>query len=276
MQRRTRIGIAVASTMAFLALGSLSGSVASGQDAVPSADSPTAPAPDTKAVITSGLETTYVPVSPCRIVDGRLALGVIPANGNRSYEVRGTTGFVPQGGTSGGCGIPTYATAVTMSVSVVDPTGDGFLRGWPTGESIPNATMMNFNGGQSQTTTAPLTLGAASESKDIRFKTFNSAAMLVIDVQGYYAPQIHAEVGLAGGLNSQTSRVLSSSRPATGEYLLTIDRNVAGCSATATPNGSGSFIASAVPGSGNTVTVYTYRTDTAAATNITFNLDVTC
>ncbi len=30
------------------------------------------------------------------------------------------------------------------------------------------------------------------------------------------------------------------------------------------------------PGSGNTVTVYTYRTDTAAATNITFNLDVTC
>lgn len=275
MHRRTRIGIAVASTIAFLALGSLGGSVASGQDAVPSADS-AAPAPDTRAVITSGLETTYVPVSPCRIVDGRLALGAIPAGGNRSYEVRGTTGFVPQGGTSGGCGIPTYATAVTMSVSVVDPTGDGFLRGWPTGESIPNATMMNFNGGQSQTTTAPLTLGAASESKDIRFKSFTSAAMLVIDVQGYYAPQIHAELNLDGTLASQTSRVLSSSRPSTGNYTVTVDRNVAGCSASAAPNGSGPFIASAVPGSGNTINVYTYNTTTGASTNITFNLDVSC
>ena len=274
MHRKSRIGFAVASTLAFVAFGSLGGSIASGQDAVPSADAP-APAPDTKAVITTNLEDIYVPVTPCRIVDGREALGAIPAGGNRSYEVRGKTGFVGQGGTSGGCGIPTYATAVTFSVTVVNPAGSGFLRGWPQGLSEPNATLMNFNG-VSQTTTAPLTLGAASESKDIRFKSYGNAAMLVIEVQGFYAPQIHGEVNIDGTLASQTSRVLSSSRPATGNYVITVDRNVAGCSASAAPNGSGSFIASAVPGTGNTIDVYTYATNTGNPTNITFNLDVSC
>lgn len=273
MKRTTRIGVAAASVVAFVAFGTLAGSVASSQSA-PGADAP-APAPDTKAVITSGLENTYVPVTPCRIVDGREALGVIPAGGNRSYEVRGTTGFVPQGGKSGGCGIPTAATAVTFTVTVVNPEGSGFLRAWPQGQSEPNATLMNYVGGVSQSTTAPLTLGAISESKDIRFKAYGNDAMLVIDVQGYYAPQIQATVGIAGGLTNNTSRVLSSSRPSTGQYTVNVDRNVTNCSASATPNGSGSFIASAVP-NGNAVTVYTYRTDTGAATNITFRLTVTC
>lgn len=274
MNRKTRIGLAAASVMAFVAFGTLAGSVASSQEA-PGADAPAA-APDTKAVDLTNLENTYVPVTPCRIVDGREALGVIPAGGNRSYEVRGTTGFVPQGGKSGGCGIPTYATAVTFTVTVVNPVGSGFLRAWPQGLSEPNATLMNYVGGVSQTTTAPITLGAASESKDIRFKAYGNDAMLVIDVQGFYAPQIRGQVELGGTLTSSTSRILSSSRPATGQYSVTIDRNVSTCSANATPDGSGNFLASAVTGSGNTVTVYTYDADTGTATNIRFTLSVTC
>ncbi|WP_421119585.1 hypothetical protein ACE2AJ_19820 [Aquihabitans daechungensis] len=273
MKRSTRIGIAVASTLAFVAFGTLNGSVASSQDGAPQAD---APAGDTKALITNNVENTYVPVTPCRIVDGREALGVIPAGGNRSYEVRGTTGFVPQGGTSGGCGIPTYATAVTFTVTVVNPEGSGFLRGWPQGQGEPNATLMNWVDGVSQSTTAPLTLGAATEAKDIRFKAYGNDAMLVIDVQGFYAPQIQAVIGLDGSLGDHTSRVVSSSRPATGQYTVTVDRNVSGCVASANANGSGPFIANAVPGAGNTVTVYTYRTNTGDPTNITFLLDITC
>jgi hypothetical protein len=100
--------------------------------------------------------------------------------------------------------------------------------------------------------------------------------MLVIDVQGFYAPQIHADVELTGTLTQATSRVLSSSRPATGQYSITVDRNVSTCSADATPDGSGAFVANAVTNSGNTVTVYTYNSSTGAATNIRFTLTVVC
>ncbi len=57
--------------------------------------------------------------------------------------------------------------------------------------------------------------------------------MLVIDVQGFYAPQIQATVNLDGTLGDHTSRVVSSSRPATGQYTVTVDRNVSGCVASA-------------------------------------------
>ena len=273
MKRTTRIGAAAASVLALVAFGTLGGSVASGQDGIPEADAPAA-GPDTRATIIDNLENTYVPVTPCRIVDGREALGVIPAGGNRSYEVRGTTGFVPQGGKSGGCGIPTYATAVTFTVTIVSPAGGGFLRAWPQGKSEPNATLMNIIGGQSQTTTAPLTLGASSEAKDIRFKSYATNAMLVIDVQGFYAPQIQAHVELNGALTSSTSRVLSSSRTGVGTFQVVVDRNVSTCAASASPDGSGAYQVSAVP-SGNTVNLYAYNSS-GALTDIRFTLDVTC
>jgi len=274
VQRKSRIGIAVASTVAFVALGSFAGTVASGQDQPPAGDAASASG-DVRTVVTANRENTYVPVTPCRIVDGRQALGVIPAGGNRSYEVRGTTGFVPQGGKSGGCGIPTYATAVTFSVTVVDPEGSGFLRGWPQGQGEPNATLMNFTGGVSQTTTAPLTLGATTEAKDIRFKSYGNDAMLVIDVQGFYAPQIQGHVNLNGTLGETTSRVLSVSRPATGSYTAVMDRDVDDCSATASPDGSGNYLISAVP-NGNEVDFYAYDADAGTLVNIFFSFHVTC
>jgi len=277
VNRTTRIAMAVASVVGLAAFGTVAGSSASGQDAIPSADSATSAASGSapRAIITDKVEDVYVPVTPCRIVDGREALGVIPAGGNRSYEVRDTSGFVPQGGKSGGCGIPKSANAVTFTVTVVSPAGGGFLRAWPQGKSEPNATLMNFVGGQSQTTTAPLALGAASEAKDLRVKSDASAAMLVIDVQGYYAPQIQASIDAAGAVEDGTARVLSSTRTSTGNYQVTIDRSVTGCVVSSQPNGSGTFIVNG-SASGNKVFASAYNTSTGALTNMFWQLTVTC
>ena len=275
MKVTPRAALAAASAVALLAVGAFVGTSAFAQDAGAGNDASTAAAPNpAPATITPTLEDTYVPVTPCRIVDGRKALGVVPAGTVRSYEVRGTTGFVPQGGTSGGCGIPTYASAVTFTVSVVSPSGGGFLRAWPEGKSEPNATLMNIVAGQSQTTTAPIALGDSSLAKDLRVKSYAADSMLVIDVQGYYAPQIQAHVGVDGSLVSGSPRVVSATRTTTGTYQVTLDRNVSECAAEASPDGSGGFIASASP-AGTTVTVYTYNL-TGTATNIRFTLNVTC
>src|SRR4051794_9493276 len=53
----------------------------------------------------------FVPVTPCRVIDTRLAGGKVNANEVRSYRIAGTTGFEAQGGHAGGCGIPLGASS---------------------------------------------------------------------------------------------------------------------------------------------------------------------
>lgn len=84
----------------------------------------------------------YVPATPCRVVDTRVAGGQVPANGQRTWQVTGTTGFAPQGGTA--CGVPTGATAVEATVTAVGPSTTGFLRIWPAGGPVPTATILNY------------------------------------------------------------------------------------------------------------------------------------
>ena len=273
MNATHRVGAAVATVISLVAFGAFIGSSASGGGAVPNADAASsARAP--RAAVTPNLEGTYLPVTPCRIVDGRKALGVIPADGLRSYEVRGTTGFVEQGGKSGGCGIPTSATSVNITVTIVSPTGGGFLRAWPQGQGEPDATLMNYVGGQSLTTTAPLKLGATTEAKDMRFKTYANDAMLVIEVQGYYASQIQASINADGTISTGSPRVLSSVKNSVGTYTLTIDREVSSCAADANADGGGTFILNAYTGS-NTVTIYSYQ-PTGAPTDVFFTATVLC
>ncbi|MCB0960268.1 MAG: hypothetical protein KDB04_12195, partial [Acidimicrobiales bacterium] len=129
----------------------------------------------------------YVPITPCRVVDTRRP-GAGGAFGNREirdYVVRGTgSAFAQQGGNAGGCGIPDEALGVEASITAVDPADSGFFRTWPSGESMPNATFMNFARNQDTTNTGAITFG--DEATDIRARNFGGSAQYVIDVQGYY------------------------------------------------------------------------------------------
>ncbi|MEZ5139632.1 MAG: hypothetical protein R2711_12960 [Acidimicrobiales bacterium] len=148
----------------------------------------------------------YVPITPCRVVDTRRP-GAGGAFGNREirdYVVRGTGGaFAQQGGTAGGCGIPDEALGVEASITAVDPADSGFFRTWPSGESMPNATFMNFARNQDTTNTGAITFG--DESTDIRARNFGGSAQYVIDVQGYYvlpgalAPAVGSDAVEANG-----------------------------------------------------------------------------
>ena len=51
-----------------------------------------------------------------------------------------------------------------------------------------------------------------------------------VDINGYYAPQIEAQIGSNGVIYSATSRIVSANRVAMGQYAVTIDRNVTNCS----------------------------------------------
>ena len=118
---------------------------------------PEAPAPAVGAVASSLIGATYEPITPCRIVDTRQAGGRFDDREIRDYRVTGEGQvFADQGGKAGGCDIPSGVSAVEASITAVDPLDSGFFRAWPTGESMPNATFMNFDEGMDITNTCLL------------------------------------------------------------------------------------------------------------------------
>ncbi|HEY3629325.1 MAG TPA: hypothetical protein VGL21_00445 [Jatrophihabitantaceae bacterium] len=197
----------------------------------------------------TAIESKYTPITPCRIVDTRQAVGRLAANATRSYYATGTFGFSPQGGVSGGCGIPTAATAIQVTVTAVSATGPGYLRAYPANASAPNATFLNYTNAFNTSGSGSVTLGTGG---GYHFKVTNyaRATHLVVDVQGYYIKPMWALIAPDGHL-IKGSRATQLPKSSAGFYSVAFDRDISGCALTATsyyvgysaqadPNGSGS------------------------------------
>lgn len=94
-------------------------------------------------------DLVFVPLAPCRIIDTRVAGGALQPGVVRDFQVAGNTQFGPQGGTLSGCGVPAgtaepNAPAVVINFVAVSPAGPGNLRAWAWGQSIPNASVLNY------------------------------------------------------------------------------------------------------------------------------------
>ena len=238
---------------------------------------PAAPNDDTRVLdihstaVTTDPEMLYVPITPCRIVDTRQAVGVFSAGQTRSYYVGGTFGFAPQGGTSGGCGIPTGAQAVAAVVTAVGPEHAGYVRAWPAGTSEPGATLLNYAGdnigigGQ-----VKLRSGAGT---DMTLKNYGGPTQIVIDVNGYYTKQLHAYISTGGTVLDQSGRLLSAVNNSAGTYTLTWDRNLDACSGVASSDISGHILSVYISGNIS----YVYVDDNAGtASNYWFNVLISC
>jgi hypothetical protein len=213
----------------------------------------------TKLISPAVTEDDYVSVTPCRIVDTRAAVGALTAGTIRSYYVGGTQQFVNQGGKSGGCGIPVGATSIATAMTAIAPTGSGFMRAWPNGESEPNATVLNYAGDGSTGTGIDLALNTSS-AQSLKVKNYGSTTHLVIDVVGYTIPPIHANLNPSGSVYSGTSRVLSVTHQGEGSLLVTVDRSTVGCQPLVTMHG-GPFYASAYETGTNQIQVDTWADD---------------
>lgn len=230
-------------------------------------------------------ESKFVPVAPCRIYDTRNGAGRSPIGAGtfRIAKIRGPEDFggqfAAQGGKAGGCGISPDATSVVATFTAVSPAGTGYLRAWPSGSPEPNATLLNYIRGFNPSNTATVTIcnvgcGVAS---DLRMKAFDASTHVVIDVQGYTIKPLSAVVESSGTLQ-KGSRVVSTSRPFQGQYLVEFDRPVDGCSYTATVDGtSGNGYAMVGPDSADSTRVYVFTSDAnGALQNRRTNLLVTC
>jgi hypothetical protein len=127
--------------------------------------------------------SSFVPVTPCRIVDTRAgaALGIrrspLGPNETLIFNIRGTNGQ---------CAIPTEATGLAANVTVLDGTDNSFLQIWPADVAAPNASTNNWAAGQAPSPNkVDVKLSPLGQIK-VRNDTGN--VNVIIDVVGYYEP----------------------------------------------------------------------------------------
>lgn len=173
-----------------------------------------APAAVVHAVAPPGA-SAYVPVSPYRILDTRIAQG-FPRRVNAGEAFTLTLTDVPQG-----------ASAVVLNLTVDGSANAGFVTVYPTGVARPTVSSINVDGaGQTIANLATVQIGSGGTVDVYSLMTTD----LIADVQGYYIPATIAQAGLFVPVNP--TRLLDTREPTSAHFRpLTageqIDLNVA-------------------------------------------------
>ena len=120
--------------------------------------------------------------APFRVFDTRNAIGTtgtaLRAGERRRVRVAGVGA------------VPADATAVYANVTVVNPSGQGFLTTWPAGGPTPDVSNLNFAGGEIVPNMAILGLGDDG-AVDVELTlpwTPSGSAHVLVDVLGWASP----------------------------------------------------------------------------------------
>ncbi len=130
----------------------------------------------TGATLGSGLQ--FIPVTPCRVMDTRGAVGpfggpMLSAGGIRTVNI-------PQSA----CGIPTNAQAYSLNITVVPPAALTYLTVWPAGQTQPVVSTLNSFDGRIVANAAIVVAGTNGG-----INLFASdATNVIIDINGYFVP----------------------------------------------------------------------------------------
>jgi hypothetical protein len=132
--------------------------------------------------LTTGVSTStassFVPVTPCRVVDTRNASGAL---GGPSIASGASRDFaIP----NGSCGIPANATAYSLNVTVVPQGPLGYLTVWPTGLPQPLASVLNSDG---RIKANAAIVPAGSNGAVSVFAT--NTTDVILDIDGYFVPE---------------------------------------------------------------------------------------
>jgi len=144
------------------------------------------------------LNTTFVPITPCRMLDTRKATSVAEGTLNpgetRLLASHWGSGFGDCTSQLPACfigGCP--FNALVLNVTAVGATQPTFLTLWPADKPQPTASSLNPTPGQPPTPNAvTVALGAANKEvlfRPVGFNVFNLAGNvdLIIDITGYYS-----------------------------------------------------------------------------------------
>jgi uncharacterized repeat protein (TIGR01451 family) len=147
-------------------------------DALAQTDDPAVAGASNPTVFTVSGVGAYFTVTPCRIVDtratpnGPLAGPALVAGAFRLFTL------------APNCGIPSTARAVSLNVTVTQPTGAGDLRLYPAGSAAPLVSTINWGAGQTRANNAVAVLSPTGLA--VQCDQATGSVHLVLDVNGYF------------------------------------------------------------------------------------------
>lgn len=128
----------------------------------------------------------FFPLTPCRLVDTRGAIGPMGAPLLQNQQVRDFPVRL-----SSNCSVPSTAQAYSLNITALpqNTTPLGYLTVWPAGQAQPVVSTLNAPTG---TTTANAAIVAAGNSGDLLTYPYGANTDLLIDIDGYFAPAASA------------------------------------------------------------------------------------
>ncbi len=164
----------------------------------------------------SSSASSYVPVTPVRVLDTRSDLGLAVVTDGAAGTLK-VTGSIPTATSSGGVVnavvVPAGATAVVLNVTAVNPTSSGYVSLRPgDATGLPTVSTLNVTAGgtfpNGATITIPTT-GAHAGQIQVWYEaesTTVGSTELLIDIAGYYelastgsgAPEFAYKIGDTG------------------------------------------------------------------------------
>lgn len=148
----------------------------------------------TNALGDPGTDLVYVPVTPCRVIDTRLAGGVITDAGTRDFDIASVTDYTAQGGAATNCGVGNVSgvAAAVINFTTVSPILAGYVTAYPFGGTQPLAATVNYAAGEISGNLSIVPLDSSPAGSDISVFSF-AQTHLVGDIVGYFiAPQATA------------------------------------------------------------------------------------
>ncbi len=133
-------------------------------------------------------DLVFVPITPCRIIDTRLAGGQIAANTVRSFDITAVTDYAFQGGDASNCngagGAGSFAAAA-INFTVVTPTAAGYITAFPFLATQPLASNVNYVAGDIVANLSIVKLDQGASANELSVYSF-AQTHLVADLVGYY------------------------------------------------------------------------------------------
>jgi outer membrane protein assembly factor BamB len=117
---------------------------------------------------------SFYTLSPCRLVDTRVAGPALQPGSPRTFVA------------TGACGVPDTAAALSVNVTVTGPTAAGHLVLAPGGQTLPLASNVNFGAGQTRANNAILGLAIDGSGAFVVTSGGTGTVDFILDVNGYF------------------------------------------------------------------------------------------
>ena len=146
----------------------------------------------------------FAPMTSARLADTRLGNPTVDGQGPKGVVAGGTSIDVS---TLGRAGLPGAGVgAVVLNVTVTQPSAQGWITVWPTGQPRPLASNLNYTPGRTVPNMVIARVGAGGK---VSLYNNTGSTHLIVDIMGWYPTQPFADASTIAAANGHTCAIVA-------------------------------------------------------------------